>query len=213
MTMTALDRCYEVENGRSFFKRRFIAIGITLVVTTLILTVLVLIPVGNLATRLATEYWQGKNIPYPQWIVWIWNAARYALAGVLCFTVVAILYSQGVAVKQRWRLFTPGGVFTIGVWLVLSFTFRWYVNSFGKESYNRTYGTVGGVAVLLLFFYLDALVIMIGAEINSEIDYEILGVERGSRDFTVKAQPMFPEVSQPSAAAAHAPQPAAPPNG
>jgi membrane protein len=199
MTMTALDRCYELDRGRSFWKRRLIAIGITLVVTTLILIVLVLIPVGNLATRLAQEYWQSKNIPYPQWIVWLWNAARYALAGILSFTVIAIMYSHGIAVKQRWRLFTPGAVFTILVWVILGVTFRWYVNSFAKESYHRTYGTVGGVAVLLLFFYLDALVIMIGAEINSEIDYEVLGVERGCRDFTVKPPEMFPETSQPSA--------------
>jgi hypothetical protein len=56
------------------------------------------------------------------------------------------------------------------------------------------------VAVLLLFFYLDALVLMVGAEINSEIDYEVLGVERGSRDFTVPPQPMFAGQSQPVAA-------------
>ena len=104
----------------------------------------------------------------------------------------------------RFRLIATtvaGAVFTIGVWVLLAFAFRWYVNTFGKYSYNRTYGTVGGVAVLLLFFYLDALVLMIGAEINSEIDYEVLGVERGSRDFTVPRAPMFPEQSQPSAPA------------
>jgi membrane protein len=113
------------------------------------------------------------------------------------------MYNHGIAVKQRWRIFTPGAIFTILVWIVLGVTFRWYVNSFGKESYHRTYGTVGGVAVLLLFFYLDALVIMIGAEINSEIDYEVLGVERGCRDFTVKRREMFPEASQPSAPPTH----------
>ena len=70
------------------------------------------------------------------------------------------------------------------------------MNTFGKDSYNRTYGTVGGVAVLLLFFYLDALVLMIGAEINSEIDYEVLGVERGCRDFTVPPKATFGEGEQ-----------------
>ena len=49
--------------------------------------------------------------------------------------------------------------------------------------YERTYGTVGGVAILLLFFYIDALVLLVGAEINSEIDFEILGVKPGTRDF------------------------------
>lgn len=207
MTMTALDRCYEIEKGgRSMVRRRLIAILITMVVATLILAVLVLIPVGNLATKLALQHWPKKYAPPQTWVVFIWNGARYALAGLLCFTVIAIVYRYGVGVKQKWRIFTPGAVFTIGVWILLGIGFRWYVNSFGKESYNRTYGTVGGVAVLLLFFYLDALVLMIGAEINSEIDYEILGVERGCRDFTVKRTEMFDERSHPSAPAHTAPE-------
>ena len=104
--------------------------------------------------------------------------------------------------KQRFRVFSPGSVFTIAVWILLAFTFKWYVNAFGKDSYNRTYGTVGGVVVLLLFFYLDALVLMIGAEINSEIDYEVLGVERGCRDFTARPHDMSAGTSQPVSAPA-----------
>ncbi|HEY7118538.1 MAG TPA: YihY/virulence factor BrkB family protein [Tepidisphaeraceae bacterium] len=200
MTMTALDRCYELERGRSYFRRRLIAIAITVVVAILILAVLVLIPIGNVVTNYAIEHWPSGLPPVSRGILWTWNAARYLLAGVLMFTVVAIMYNQGIGVRQHWRIFSPGAVFTIGVWMLLAFAFRWYVNAFGKDSYNRTYGTVGGVAVLLLFFYLDALVLMIGAEINSEVDYEVLGVERGSRDFTLTPQPMFVEQSQPATA-------------
>ena len=200
MTMTALDRCYEVERGRSFLRRRLVAIAITVVVATMIIAVLVLIPVGNLVTKYVVEHWPERTTPIPKGILWTWNGARYVLALVLMITVVAIMYYYGISVKQKWRVFSPGAVFTIGVWVLLAFAFRWYVNTFGKDSYNRTYGTVGGVAVLLLFFYLDALVLMIGAEINSEIDYEVLGVERGSRDFTVPRSPMFPDQSQPVAA-------------
>jgi membrane protein len=199
MTMTALDRCYEVDRGRSFLKRRFIAIFITIVVATLILLVLVLIPIGNLLTKHLAQ-WNDQHHYLPQWAFFTLNVARYLLAGVLMFTVVAIMYYFGISVKQKWRVFSPGAIFTIAVWILLGFAFRWYVNVFGKETYNRTYGTVGGVAVLLLFFYLDALVLMIGAEINSEIDYEILGVERGCRDFTSPRQPMFVEQSQPTPA-------------
>jgi membrane protein len=201
MTMTALDRCYEIERGRSFFHRRAVAIAITVVVATMIVAVLVLIPIGNLVTKYVVEHWPEKTTPIPKGILWTWNGARYALALVLMLTVVAIMYYYGISVRQRWRVFSPGAVFTIGVWVLLGFAFRWYVNTFGKDSYNRTYGTVGGVAVLLLFFYLDALVLMVGAEINSEIDYEVLGVERGSRDFTVPPQPMFVDHSQPAAPA------------
>lgn len=204
MTMTALDKCYEVERGRSFLRRRLIAVAITVVVATMIIAVLVLIPVGNMVTKYVIENWPEKTTPIPKGILWAWNAARYCLAGVLMFMIVSVVHQFGIAVRQRWRVFSPGSVFTIAVWMLLAFAFRWYVNTIGKASYHRTYGTVGGVAVLLLFFYLDALVLMIGAEINSEIDYEVLGVERGCRDFTAKPHAMFDERSQPVSAAATA---------
>jgi len=67
------------------------------------------------------------------------------------------------------------------VWIGLAIGFRVYVQKFGK--FNETYGTVGGVVILLMAFYFDALVLLLGAEINSEIDFAVLGVPRGSRDF------------------------------
>jgi membrane protein len=67
------------------------------------------------------------------------------------------------------------------VWFVLDELFRFYVDRFAR--YDQTYGTFGGAAILLLFFYIDGLVLLIGAEINSEIDFETLGVARGAKDF------------------------------
>jgi membrane protein len=200
MTMTALDKCYEIERGRGFFRRRLVAISITLLVASMVLAVLVLIPIGTLATHFTVDYWNDHQWYFPRWILWTWNIARYALAGILMFMVVAIVYFYGISVKQKWRVLSPGSVFSIAVWILLGITFRWYVNTFGKENYNRTYGTVGGVAVLLLFFYLDALVLMIGAEINSEIDFEILKIQRGTRDFRPAEQAVDAGVKDPKAA-------------
>ena len=202
MTMTALDKCYEVEKGRAFYTRRGTAIALTVAVASLILAVMLLIPIGNLLTKWSVEYlreMKGKSLE--PGLLWLWYGARYVLALFLMTVVVELVYYFGTSIKQKWRALTPGGVFCIGVWLTLGVTFRWYVNTFAKDNYDQTYGTVGGVAVLLLFFYLDALVLLIGAEINSEIDFEVLGVPRGARDFTVKAQAMFEDAgSQPVAA-------------
>ncbi len=98
-------------------------------------------------------------------------------------TTVAVIYYFGINIRQRFNALSPGAIFTIGVWLILGIAFRIYVDRFALRSYDRTYGTVGGVCILLLFFYIDAVVLLIGAEINSEIDFEVLGVERGTRDF------------------------------
>jgi membrane protein len=84
------------------------------------------------------------------------------------FWVVGLIYYFGPNVKHKFRIITPGAIFTVGVWLLLGATFRLYVDRFGK--YGETYGAVGGVIILLFFFYIDALVLLVGAEINSEID-------------------------------------------
>jgi membrane protein len=177
MTMSALDKCYDVPVGRSILIQRPVALVLTVVVATLIVAVLVLVPVGTLVTH----YFERKELPgLTRWVLLMWNVARYSVAVVLLMTLLAIVYHFGPCVRQNYTAITPGSVFTLTVWILLGIAFRIYVNRFGK--YDQTYGTVGGVAVLLLFFYIDAVVLLVGAEINSEIDF-VLGVPRGSFDF------------------------------
>jgi membrane protein len=181
MTMAALDRVYDVPKNRPFWKQRPLAVLLTIVVATLILLVLVLLPLGTAVTRFVLAH----DIPYvTRYIstpmIWAWNIARYCLAVVLLLSTISITYYFGPSVKQRFRVLTPGGVFTLTMWLVLGIAFRTYVDKYGR--YDKTYGTVAGVAILLLFFYIDAVVLLIGAEINSEIDFAI-GVPRGSTNF------------------------------
>jgi membrane protein len=181
MTMAALDRVYDVPRARPFWKQRPLAVLLTIVVATLIVLVLVLLPIGTAVTRFVLAH----DIPYvTRYIstpmIWTWNIARYLLAVLLLMSTVSITYYFGPSVKQRFHILTPGGVFTIAMWLILGVLFRLYVDKYGR--YDKTYGTVAGVAILLLFFYIDALVLLIGAEINSEIDFAI-GVPRGSTNF------------------------------
>jgi membrane protein len=90
------------------------------------------------------------------------------MAVLLLLAALMLLYKFGTSVKQRMIFFSPGAIFTVIAWLVLGSSFRYYVDKFGR--YDRTYGAVGGVAIILLLFYLDALVMLIGAEINGEVD-------------------------------------------
>jgi uncharacterized BrkB/YihY/UPF0761 family membrane protein len=99
-------------------------------------------------------------------------------------------------VRHRFQWLTPGAVFSLVVWVGLGLSFKYYLWQFAN--YNKTYGTVGGAVVLLLFFYIDAAVLLWGCEINSEIDFEVLKVKRGSRDFfatpqlEIEAEPLTP---------------------
>jgi membrane protein len=177
MTMSALDQCYDLNVFRPWYKQRPLAMLLTISVAGLVLAVFVLLPVGT-AVQLWFTSWKPLS-----WVMEIgFTLARYALSTVLLLTILAVMYHFGPNIRQKMHIFTPGAVFTLLVCLLLDSLFRIYVDKFAR--YDQTYGTVGGAAILLLFFYIIALVLLIGAEINSEIDYEVYGVPLGSRDFT-----------------------------
>jgi membrane protein len=199
MTMVALDKCFEIEKGRAFYRRRPVAIGLTIAVGLLMLAVLILVPVGTLVIRWVLEY-KVETISF--WTVWLVNFVRWGLAVMALLLALALVYHFGPSLRRRWRFITPGAIFSLVVWVVLAYAFKYYVNHFGR--YHRTYGAVGGVAILLLFFYIDAVVLLVGAEINSEIDYEVLKVPRGCRDLRP-----YERSCEPGAAPAAATQPAA----
>jgi membrane protein len=178
MTISALDKCYELDRGRPIYRQIPVSFAMTVVVALLIISVLLLLPIGTLAVAWIKAH-ASAYISTP--LFWIVNVLRYPLALLLMFSVLNILYHFGPSIKQRFSYITPGAVFCIAVWIGLAIGFRVYVEKFGK--FNETYGTVGGVVILLMAFYFDALVLLVGAEINSEIDFAVLGVKRGSRDF------------------------------
>ncbi len=178
MTISALDKCYELDRGRPFYRQISMSLGLTVIVATLILALVVILPIGSIILAWVKAH-GSKYISSP--LLWIWDLARYPVALILMLSVVNIIYQWGPSIKQRFNYITPGAIFCVVVWIALAIAFRVYVQKFGK--FNETYGTVGGVVILLMAFYFDALVLLLGAEINSEIDFAVLGVPRGSRDF------------------------------
>jgi membrane protein len=180
MTMNALDKCYELKEGRAFHRHRFLAMVLTVTVATLVLMVVLLLPVGGVVKDwIIRQELPGLHKGSP-WMV-AFDVARWALALPFMVSILTVLYHWGPNVRHRFHWVTPGAVFSIVVWVGLGLAFKLYLERF--VNYNKTYGTVGGAAVLLLFFYIDAAVLLWGAEINSEIDFEVLKVRRGTRDF------------------------------
>jgi membrane protein len=179
-TMSALDRCYELDRGRPFWKHRLMALCLTIVVAIMLLLVIVLLPIATLV-----KVWLEKAADLSDFAPWLvaFDMARWTASLILMFGVLSLMYYFGPAVKHHFSAVTPGAVFVVTVWVVLGLGFRFYIINMGGKSYAKTYGTVGGVAIMLLLFYLDALVLLIGAEINSEIDFEVLKIRRGTRDF------------------------------
>jgi membrane protein len=186
MTMSALDKAYDVEKGRPYIKQRSIAVVLTIVVATLLIAVLILLPIGTRVIDWLSS--QGKLFG---WLKIFLNVARWALALLAMIAVLAIVYYFGPSFKQKFHAITPGALFCIVVWLLLGAAFKLYLTKFGgAASYNKTYGAVAGAAILLLFFYIDALVLLVGAEINSEIDFAVLGLSAGGKPGEPPPEPL-----------------------
>jgi membrane protein len=179
-TMTALDRCYEIKDGRPYYQQRLLAIAMTFVIATLFLLVVVLLPIGAIVKAwIIRQNWPGLHKGSP-WMI-AFDIARWVIAVPFMVSILTVMYHWGPSVRHRFHWLTPGAVFSIAVWVALGFGFNIYLEHFAN--YNKTYGTVGGAAVMLLVFYIDGAVLLWGAEINSEIDFEVLKVKRGTRNF------------------------------
>jgi membrane protein len=109
----------------------------------------------------------------------LWNFMRYSFGCLFLVTAVALLYHFGPSLKQRWRWITPGSVVFIVGFGVCSAAFSFYVGHFG--SYDKTYGSLGAVIILLFWMYLLAAFLLLGAEVNAlleRMDYERDEAER-----------------------------------
>jgi membrane protein len=151
----------------------------TFVVMLMMLLVACLLPIGSTVREWVVA--RGLFKVHHEVFV-IFDIVRWVLALAFMICVLALVYYKGPSIKHHFTWLTPGAVFTILVWVILGLGFRMYMDRIGEQSYAKTYGALGGVAILLLLFYIDALVLLIGAEINSEIDFEVLKVRRGTRD-------------------------------
>lgn len=160
----ALNVAYGVKETRSFVKRRLIAVGLTVALALLIISALVLLLYGGRIAETVTA-WLG----FGEFFEVFWKIAQWPF--VLAFVLLAfglIYYFAPDLREQSWAWVTPGSLVGVGLWLLVSFGFRAYLHFF--DSYSATYGTLGAVVILMLWFYLTGVAVLIGGEINSEIE-------------------------------------------
>jgi membrane protein len=159
-----LNRAYDVEDARPWWKQRLTAILLTVGVAAFILTSFALVVAGpQLAESIAGRVGLGAALE------WTWKILQWPIVFALVATAFGLIYYFAPDVDQDFVFLTPGSVLATMLWLVGSLAFRFYVVNFG--SYNETYGTIGGIMVLLLWLYISGLCVIIGAEMNAEIEH------------------------------------------
>ncbi len=162
--VSALNRAYDIEEGRPWWKVRLVAIGLTLGVAAFVLVALSLVLLGPTVAE-ALGRATGWGAPFE----WAWLILQWPLAFFLVTLGIGLLYYFGPDADQDWLWITPGAIAATILWLVISLLFKLYVANF--TDYEGSYGTVGAVIVVLLWFYISGIAILTGAELNSEIEH------------------------------------------
>jgi membrane protein len=157
--MDTLNAEHEVHEGRSFIKKNAVALGLTLAVATLLIAAVAIVLAGGPAAQALAGGTVEMVIKIVQWPVAIF----------LVLLGFALVYFFAPDIKdQKWHWITPGALAGVALWLAASFALKAYLHFF--NTYSATYGSLGAVIILLLWFYVSGASLLFGAEINSVIE-------------------------------------------
>jgi len=162
--MRASNVIFETEEGRPFWKLRPLQVLVTLTMILLLAAVaLGLVLTGPVVEAVAEPLGIGSTT------IAIWNLAKWPVLAAVFVTMIGVLYYASPNAKIRgFRWVTPGSVVALVVWIVASGAFALYVSQF--SSYNKTYGALGGLIVLLIWFWITNLAILFGHQLNAELE-------------------------------------------
>jgi membrane protein len=166
-----LNRAYDIAERRPWWKARLVAIFLTLVLSVFITVSLSLLLAGP--TLLS---WLGAGADREGPGRLLWSIVHWPVAGLLVVLAIDLIYYAAPNRKTAWVWVTPGSLLATVLWIATSLGFRLYVINIGN--YNATYGTIGAIIVLMLWLYLSGLSILIGAELNAEIDHALAAAKK-----------------------------------
>lgn len=162
--IASLNVAFRIKESRSWFKVRAIALGLALVISTLILTALGIVIVGGDAVD-----WLGNELRLTSAMVALWKAMQWPTAMLFVMFSDALIYTFGPNFRvKRWHWVTPGSVFGATSWVVASEGFRIYLRY--VNNYNVIFGSLGALVILMVWLYVTGLAFLIGGEINANIE-------------------------------------------
>ncbi len=177
---TSLNVAYDVKESRPWWKQRLTAIGLTMALSVFIIVALLLVVAGgHIADWLAHTFGLGPVFPL------VWKIIQWPVVlACMMFAFALIYYLAPDLREQAWHWLTPGAAIGVALWLLVSLAFRIYLHFF--DSYSATYGSLGAVIILMLWLYFTGTAVLIGGEINSEI--ENAAAEKGAPDAKEKGE-------------------------
>ena len=160
--MNSFNVAYDVEDNRNGILLKILSVIFTIVLGVVFLVAMALPTMGSVIAHFLFG-----PLGLDSQVKWIFSLIRVVLPLIIILILFTILYSVAPNVKTKLKSVLPGAIFTSVIWLLGSFAFGFYISNFGN--YSKTYGSIAGIIILLIWLYLTSFIIIIGAEINAII--------------------------------------------
>jgi membrane protein len=160
--MHALNVAYDVEDERTFWKKYVFSIVYTIGLAVILIAAVALMFLGPESME-----WLAGQIGLGEVFVTLWTWLRIPVAIFLMMFAVALVYYFFPNVDQPFKIVSPGSVVAVVAWVIATIAFSFYVSNFAN--YNATYGSLGGIIMLLFYFFISSAVLLVGAEVNAVI--------------------------------------------
>ena len=170
--MKGFNSSYHISEKRSPSKRRMASVVLTFILSTLLILAIVLIIFGEFAIK----YLVAKQILRTKTQIWLLLIGKWTIVLVLFLMAISFLYYYAPSSKKRWRFVSPGSTLATVLTILTSILFAYFVNNFGQ--YNKLYGSIGTLVVIMLWIYFNSLILILGFELNASIDIAKKQVKR-----------------------------------
>ncbi|WP_259069858.1 YihY/virulence factor BrkB family protein [Mucilaginibacter sp. X4EP1] len=175
--MRAFNRSSLIIEKRTWIKRRAIATVLTLVISVSLLVAITVMTGGEALVSILKHHIDSKG----HFWIYIIKFSRWVIVIAIFFITISLLYRYGPANKQKWNFLSTGSIMATILAVLSSLGFTYYIDNF--SSYNKVYGSIGTLIILMLWLYLNSLILLIGFELNASIEYS-------KRNIKI-AKPMF----------------------
>ena len=161
--IAAFNASYHVKETRSLFQQRLLSLGLTVLLSLMLIIALTSI----IFEKSAVNYLTKKNMlsDYSEDLILY---GKWGTMLVMLFLGISILFNLGPAIKNKWRIFTPGSIFATIFMITTSIGFNYYINHLGFK-YNHIYGSIGTLMIILLWIYFNSIILLTGFELNASI--------------------------------------------
>lgn len=161
--ISALNRAYDITEFRPWWRMRIVAVALTLSLALFTVLAFTFVVGGADLARWVTRLVGGGAL-----FESVWTVAQWVIALALVVVAVDLVYHFAPNADTQWAWVTPGSLLATALWMIASVGFKLYVQNF--SNYTALYGAIGSVIVMMLWFYLAGFALLVGAELNAEID-------------------------------------------